>query len=259
MAKADARRARCSRRTARRSSTTRCSSGPRPGSLLVGTEVKSIRDGGFSFSDSWVDLRGGRARAGGLPDRALQPRQPDEPRPRARRASCCCTGVRSRSSAARATERGLTLVPLRALPEERPREDGDRPRARQAGPRQARLDPQEGRGARHAARAAQPPRRLGPSRAQYSSSPPSTPTTAPLTNDASRRPGTRRRSRPRPASRAGRPGCGRASTTARPRARVRAVSESIRPGATQFAVMPSGPSSRAQVRVMPTMPAFAAE
>ena len=30
------------------------------------------------------------------------------------------------------------------------------------------------------------------------------------------------------------------------------------PGATQFAVMPSGASSRAQVRVMPMMPAFAA-
>src|SRR5512143_3290422 len=29
------------------------------GLALVGTEVKSIRDGGLSFSDSWVDFRGG--------------------------------------------------------------------------------------------------------------------------------------------------------------------------------------------------------
>ena len=39
---------------------------------------------------------------------------------------------------------------------------------------------------------------------------------------------------------------------------VRTVSESISPGATAFAVIPFGPSSRAQVRVIPTMPALAA-
>jgi SsrA-binding protein len=29
------------------------------GIALVGTEVKSIRDGGLNFSDSWVEFRGG--------------------------------------------------------------------------------------------------------------------------------------------------------------------------------------------------------
>ena len=39
---------------------------------------------------------------------------------------------------------------------------------------------------------------------------------------------------------------------------VRTVSESMSPGATAFAVIPFGPSSRAQVRVIPTIPALAA-
>src|SRR5574340_5543 len=29
------------------------------GVVLAGTEVKAVRDGGLSFSDSWIELRGG--------------------------------------------------------------------------------------------------------------------------------------------------------------------------------------------------------
>ena len=116
------------------------------GLALVGTEVKSIRDGGFSFSDSWVELRGGELMLVGCriapyshgnlmnhaPERDAQAAAAPAGDPQARRAR---HGARPHPGAAS------------ALPEERPREAGDRPRARQAGARQARHDPQEGRGA----------------------------------------------------------------------------------------------------------------
>ena len=82
------------------------------GIALVGTEVKAIRDGGLSFSDSWVEFRGGELllvgcriapyshgnRMNHVPDRARK---------------LLLHRREIRKLGGRATERGLTLVPLR--------------------------------------------------------------------------------------------------------------------------------------------------
>jgi SsrA-binding protein len=82
------------------------------GIALVGTEVKSIRDGGFSFSDSWVELRGGElvlvgCRIAPYSHGNLMNHTPERERKLLlhRREILKLGG--------RAAERGLTLVPLR--------------------------------------------------------------------------------------------------------------------------------------------------
>ena len=83
------------------------------GIALVGTEVKSIRDGGLNFSDSWVDFRGGElflvgCRIAPYSHGNLMNHRPDRERKLLlhRREIDRLGG--------RASERGLTLVPLRA-------------------------------------------------------------------------------------------------------------------------------------------------
>ena len=81
--------------------------------MLVGTEVKSIRDGGLNFSDSWIEFRGGEmflvgCRIAPYSHGNLMNHVPE----RQRRLL-----LRKREIlklGGRATERGLTLVPLRA-------------------------------------------------------------------------------------------------------------------------------------------------
>ena len=83
------------------------------GVVLVGTEVKSIRDGGLNFSDSWIEFRGGEmflvgCRIAPYSHGNLMNHVPE----RQRRLL-----LRKREIlklGGRATERGLTLVPLRA-------------------------------------------------------------------------------------------------------------------------------------------------
>jgi SsrA-binding protein len=82
------------------------------GLALVGTEVKSIRDGGFSFSDSWVELRGGEmvlvgCRIAPYSHGNLMNHAPE----RARKLLLHRREIDKLGG--RATERGLTLVPLR--------------------------------------------------------------------------------------------------------------------------------------------------
>jgi SsrA-binding protein len=83
------------------------------GVALVGTEVKSIRDGGLNFSDSWVEFRGGElflvgCRIGPYSHGNLMNHAPDRQRKLLlRKREILKLG-------GRATERGLTLVPLRA-------------------------------------------------------------------------------------------------------------------------------------------------
>ena len=82
------------------------------GLALVGTEVKSIRDGGLSFSDSWVELRGAElvlvgCRIAPYSHGNLMNHAPE----RARKLLLHRREIRRLGG--RATERGLTLVPLR--------------------------------------------------------------------------------------------------------------------------------------------------
>lgn len=82
------------------------------GIALVGTEVKSIRDGGLNFSDSWVELRGGElflvgCRIAPYSHGNLANHRPDRER------KLLLHRAEIRKLGGRATERGLTLVPLR--------------------------------------------------------------------------------------------------------------------------------------------------
>ena len=83
------------------------------GIALAGTEVKSIRDGGLNFSDSWVEFRGGEmflvgCRIAPYSHGNLMNHVPD----RARKLLLHKREILRLGG--RATERGLTLVPLRA-------------------------------------------------------------------------------------------------------------------------------------------------
>jgi SsrA-binding protein len=83
------------------------------GIALVGTEVKSIRDGGLNFSDSWVELRAGElllvgCRIAPYSHGNLMNHRPD----RVRKLLLHRREIDRLGG--RASERGLTLVPLRA-------------------------------------------------------------------------------------------------------------------------------------------------
>jgi SsrA-binding protein len=83
------------------------------GVALAGTEVKSIRDGGLNFSDSWVELRGGEMYLvgcriapyshGNLTNHVAE-----------RTRKLLLHRKEIDKLGGRATERGLTIVPLRA-------------------------------------------------------------------------------------------------------------------------------------------------
>jgi SsrA-binding protein len=82
------------------------------GIALVGTEVKSIRDGGFNFSDSWVEFRAGElvlvgCRIAPYSHGNLMNHAP------ARERKLLLHRREILKLGGRATERGLTLVPLR--------------------------------------------------------------------------------------------------------------------------------------------------
>jgi SsrA-binding protein len=83
------------------------------GLALVGTEVKSIRDGGLNFSDSWVDFRGGElflvgCRIAPYSHGNYMNHVPDRDRKLLlRKREILRLG-------GKVTERGLSLVPLRA-------------------------------------------------------------------------------------------------------------------------------------------------
>jgi SsrA-binding protein len=83
------------------------------GISLVGTEVKSIRDGGLNFRDSYVEFRGGElfligCRIGPYSHGNLQ----NHPEDRVRRLLLHKREILKLGG--KATEKGLTIVPLRA-------------------------------------------------------------------------------------------------------------------------------------------------
>jgi SsrA-binding protein len=83
------------------------------GVVLVGTEVKSIRDGGLEFKDAYVELRGGEmflvgCRIAPYSHGNLMNHAPDRER------KLLLHKREILKLGGRATERGLTLVPLRA-------------------------------------------------------------------------------------------------------------------------------------------------
>jgi SsrA-binding protein len=83
------------------------------GIALVGTEVKSIREGGLNFSDSWVELRAGElvlvgCRIAPYSHGNLMNHAP------ARERRLLLHKREILKLGGRATERGLTLLPLRA-------------------------------------------------------------------------------------------------------------------------------------------------
>jgi SsrA-binding protein len=82
------------------------------GIALVGTEVKSIREGGLNFSDSYVDFRGGElflvgCRVAPYSHGNFLNHAPERDR------KLLLHKREIRKLGGRATERGLTLVPLR--------------------------------------------------------------------------------------------------------------------------------------------------
>ncbi len=82
------------------------------GLALVGTEVKSIRDGGLNFSDSWIEFRRGElllvgCRIAPYSHGNLMNHTPDRER------KLLLHKREILKLGGRATERGLTLVPLR--------------------------------------------------------------------------------------------------------------------------------------------------
>jgi SsrA-binding protein len=83
------------------------------GVALVGTEVKSIRDGGLNFGDAWVDFRGGElflvgCRIAPYSHGNYLNHVPDRDR------KLLLHKREILKLGGKATERGLTLVPLRA-------------------------------------------------------------------------------------------------------------------------------------------------
>ena len=83
------------------------------GLALVGTEVKSIRDGGLNFSDSWVEPRGGQlflvgCRVAPYSHGNLMNHVAERDR------KLLLHRKEIDRLGGRATERGLTIVPLRA-------------------------------------------------------------------------------------------------------------------------------------------------
>jgi SsrA-binding protein len=83
------------------------------GLALVGTEVKSIRHGGLNFSDSWVDFRGGElflvgCRIAPYSHGNFMNHVPDRDR------KLLLHKREILKLGGKVTERGLTLVPLRA-------------------------------------------------------------------------------------------------------------------------------------------------
>src|SRR5512142_3109112 len=83
------------------------------GIALAGTEVKSIRDGGLSFSDSWVEFRNGEmflvgCRISPYSNGNLMNHVPQHDR------RLLLHKREILKLGGRATERGLTIVPLRA-------------------------------------------------------------------------------------------------------------------------------------------------
>ncbi len=83
------------------------------GVVLAGTEVKSIRDGGLNFSDSWVEYRSGElvlvaCRIAPYSHGNLMNHPPERER------KLLLHKLEIRRLGERARERGLTLIPLRA-------------------------------------------------------------------------------------------------------------------------------------------------
>jgi SsrA-binding protein len=83
------------------------------GVVLRGTEVKSIRDGGFQFRDSYVDFRGGElfligCRIGPYSHGNLSNHSEDRDR------KLLLHKREILKLGGKATERGLTIIPLRA-------------------------------------------------------------------------------------------------------------------------------------------------
>ena len=80
---------------------------------LRGSEVKSLRNGKAQMTDAYAVVERRRGLAAQAPHPALRAGQPREPRARAARASCSCTGPRSSGWSARRRSKGLTLIPTR--------------------------------------------------------------------------------------------------------------------------------------------------
>ena len=133
------------------------------GIVLTGTEIKSIRAGKVNLQDAYARIERGEAWLVGAHIAPVAGRQPLQPRAAARPQAAPPSASRSTSSLGRATAKGLTLVPLRAVHRRpRPRQGRARPRPRQAAPRPAPRHRRARRPARHGARAGgRAPRSLG--------------------------------------------------------------------------------------------------
>ena len=123
------------------------------GIVLLGTEVKSLRDGQAQLKDGFALDPRRRAVAAQRPHRALRPRRPRQPRARAH-AQAAGQALRDRAADGQDQGARADARPDAHLLQGPAREGRDRPRPRQGPLRQARVDQAPRVRARHAARAA---------------------------------------------------------------------------------------------------------
>ena len=81
-------------RNRRRATTSSFWKRSRPGLVLTGTEVKSLRNGKASLEDAYAEARWCRSLAHGLRHSRISSGQSDEPRPQAAAKAPTCTAAR---------------------------------------------------------------------------------------------------------------------------------------------------------------------
>ena len=113
------------------------------GIVLLGTEVKSIREGRVNLRDSYARVETGEVWVYNVHISPYCHRGYADHEP-TRRRKLLLHKQEIRKLIGKTVEKGMTLVPAAALFQERQGQDGDQPRQGQAGARQARRDPQEG-------------------------------------------------------------------------------------------------------------------
>jgi len=106
---------------------------------LVGTEVKAIREGRVNLRDSFAKVEGGdvyvhNVHIGAYSSRGYADHEPLRPR------KLLLHRHEIRKLIGKTTERGMTLVPVRMIFQERPRQDRDQPGEGEEGLRPPRDD-----------------------------------------------------------------------------------------------------------------------
>ena len=101
--------------------TSRSTRRSRPGIVLTGTEIKSLRAGKVNLSNAYARIERDEAWLVGAAHRAVRAAATATTTSRSGRASCCSTAPRSTSCSGETKAKGQTIVPLRLYINERGR------------------------------------------------------------------------------------------------------------------------------------------